>query len=625
MILPIVLRLCLLVLACYTALRGGYWLTHWQDLEQSGWPLVKDFLWGLRFDLSTIAFANAPVIALLCLQPRQHRQAPLHVLAGILFIGINAFLLACNIVDLEYTKFTGMRITIQTFALSSDIDKQFWQIATYYWYYFLLMVATPLLLGWGYWHLAYQPTHQQESKPHSWSWTITERLLTLLLIALAARGGWQTKPLIPAQAYQDASPQQAILRLNSSFTLIKSIYQNQLEPYRFFGDPEELQQHLGHFQSRPQPAALSPQTNIVLLVLESFSSEYTGRFAGQKSYTPFLDELGQKGLRLQQSYANGRRSIDAIPSLIAGIPAWMKQAFITSPYQTVELKALPHVLHDAGYQSVFFHGGYPGTMFFDAMAYRFGFDHYVDASAYHGSGERGHWGVHDEPFLNFTNEYLKGLQRPFLATIFTLSSHHPYEIPKRHKSQFESGTLEIHASISYADYSLRQFFEQAKQSNWYENTLFILTADHTSKLETSYYQTLDGSFDVPIIFYHPSLDLSTILQNKIGQHIDIAPTILDLLGLYQGIMPLGDSLRQQRTAETPPLSILFLGYDYLGISDQYRILFHPPTGWQAFAAQDRHLQQPLNLEKPEIVQLIKKFQAKLQYYRNGLIENRLAW
>jgi phosphoglycerol transferase MdoB-like AlkP superfamily enzyme len=133
------------------------------------------------------------------------------------------------------------------------------------------------------------------------------------------------------------------------------------------------------------------------------------------------------------------------------------------------------------------------------------------------------------------------LQQPFLATVFTLSSHHPYKIPDKYVSDFPNGTLPIHQSIRYADYSLKMFFESASKLKWFNNTLFVITADHTAESEYSFYRNHIGLFSIPIIYYCQSDSLLKGKNNMTTQQIDILPSIMDYLGYRYPFYALGKS------------------------------------------------------------------------------------
>ncbi|MGB0918673.1 MAG: LTA synthase family protein, partial [Flavobacteriales bacterium] len=118
-------------------------------------------------------------------------------------------------------------------------------------------------------------------------------------------------------------------------------------------------------------------------------------------------------------------------------------------------------------------------------------------------------------------------------------SHHPYTIPEAYKNKFPKGTLPIHESVGYTDQSLREFFKKASKTDWYKNTLFVITADHTSLSENQEFQTKLGSLKIPIILFHPAGTLQPSVQNQIVQQIDIMPTVLDLLDYNEPFFSFG--------------------------------------------------------------------------------------
>jgi phosphoglycerol transferase MdoB-like AlkP superfamily enzyme len=139
----------------------------------------------------------------------------------------------------------------------------------------------------------------------------------------------------------------------------------------------------------------------------------------------------------------------------------------------------------------------------------------------------GHWGIYDEPYLQHVAQSLSQKAQPFFSTVFTLSSHHPYAIPAEKLHLFEKGTLPIHQAVRYTDYALKQFFEEAKKMPWYNQTIFVITADHSAENESAYYQSQQGKYEIPLLVFDPSHpqysgDSSTI------QHADILPMILSI-------------------------------------------------------------------------------------------------
>lgn len=143
-------------------------------------------------------------------------------------------------------------------------------------------------------------------------------------------------------------------------------------------------------------------------------------------------------------------------------------------------------------------------MNFDGFTNHVGFEKYYGKNEYNNNKDYdGNWGIFDEPFLQYLGKQLTKTQQPFLASVFTLSSHHPYTIPAQHMNRFPKGTMIVHETVGYTDYAVRRFFEYAKQQPWFENTLFVITADHSALTETKEFKTALGLYRIPVIFYSP--------------------------------------------------------------------------------------------------------------------------
>lgn len=615
---------CLCMLALFQALRLLFWQQNQlQFAAPDQLPWLGILGQGLRFDLSTLALSLGPVYFLFLLPWPAAWSRWQRSLTLLLTSVLSSAALALNLVDVEYFKFTGKRLTRDSLAIAQDIEQQATSIFSYYWQYSLLLV---LLIGLCIWISSrcfgrYQPQSDKAAIPIK----LASALLSLPLIVLAARGGWQVKPLIPAHAL--SLGRSGILALNSSFTLLKSSGKATLEEKNFL-PPSALEPLLF-----PAPSPLSSEAlasprpqNIVLVILESFGKEYVESNAQRPSYAPFLESLMQQGSSFPLAFANGRRSIDALPALLASIPAWMEPSFITSPYQTNRVQGLPEVLARHGWTSSFYHGGKNGTMFFDVMARQFGFNRYLGASEYpHPSDSDGQWGIFDEPFLQWVLSDLDQHAQPFFAAVFTLSSHHPYKIPPAYAGRFPKGTLEIHESIGYADYALRRFYEEARKKPWFAKTLFIFTADHTSKSESPLYETPAGHFAVPLLFIQNDQPVPLAGLDQPAQHSDLAPTVMDMLGIEPpGRSPFGASLWRRPTR---PGVVLYEGSTYHLLSSDKILIWAPPAEPLRFSWREDPLLQrqealpPDFSSSPEMLFL----KAQIQAFNNGMVGDRLLW
>jgi phosphoglycerol transferase MdoB-like AlkP superfamily enzyme len=312
-----------------------------------------------------------------------------------------------------------------------------------------------------------------------------------------------------------------------------------------------------------------------------------------------------------------------MPSIIAGLPALTDDIYITSQYSSNKINSIASILSEEGYYTAFFHGGKNGTMGFDQFANVAGIENYYGMNEYHiESNEFGKWGIFDEEYLQYFSKTMSSFKEPFFASIFTLTSHHPYEIPEKYNGKFPKGTQNIHESIGYTDYSLRMFFESAKKTDWYKNTLFILTADHTAQAESSYYKNKLGNYAVPIIFYSPADTLIIKKSNTVAQQTDILPTVMDYLGYNEPFVSFGNSLLNDSTNH---FAINYINGIYQFAKDDVVIHFDGSKTIAAFNFRTDSLLQNNIVEERALYEdseLLLK--AILQSYKERLVDNKLS-
>jgi phosphoglycerol transferase MdoB-like AlkP superfamily enzyme len=300
----------------------------------------------------------------------------------------------------------------------------------------------------------------------------------------------------------------------------------------------------------------------------------------------------------------------------------MNESFIQSNYANDKYTSLAALLKPKGYTSAFFHGGTNGTMGFDSYTHMVGFDRYYGRTEYNNDKDfDGEWGIRDEEFFQYTAQTINGFKPPFLVAIFSLSSHHPFTVPARYGNKFREGHMPIQKTIMYADYSLGRFFETAKKMPWFDNTLFVITADHTSEGYYPYYHTDAGQFAVPIIFYKHNSGLRG--DSKIvAQQIDIMPSVLSLLGYDKDFLAYGTNLFDS-TAQH--FSIHNASGLFGLIKEGYLLEFDGTNSTGLYDLKKDSLQKSnlvgKGLEVKKDLEIFMK--AFLQQYNNRIIENRL--
>lgn len=611
----LLLRRLGLVFLLYTLLRAVFFIFNFDHFaEASAGQVALAFVHGLRFDVAALVVINSLFI-LLSLLPHGNLQHPSYQKTlRWLFVLTNAPFIALALVDVEFFKFIGRRSGNEVLTITGDVLAQLGQLASYYWYMGIGFVALVIALFKLYPTSAAIPDQQPK---------LGLRYLRLLLVAgfvvLGIRGGIQLKPLRPAHAFVHEHPSLGHLSLNTPFTFIRSIGKTTLEEKHFFASDEEL---LANLPVKPGqyaiPAGEPLQENVVLIILESFASEYVGALNNGEGYTPFLDSLATEGLLFRNSFANGRKSIEALPSILSGLPSLLPDPYITSPYQSNTVYSAGHLLRNAGYTTAFFHGATNGTMGFNQYTQMAGIQHYFGLDEYpselRAADFDGNWGIFDEPYLQYTVHEMSKFPQPFFSTVFTLSSHQPYTVPAQYKGRFPKGELEIHESVGYADHVLREFFKTASKQPWYKNTLFILVADHTQKSIRPEYQNELGYHRVPLLLFHPAKKLKADVQ-KVTQHADILPTIVDYLRLpTDNLMLFGQSVLDSSATGH---ALLYNGVSYFMVQ---------PDGVAELTATDELRSYTFPEMAPDDkanAQHESQLKAYVQYFKNKMVANDL--
>ncbi|MDB4534563.1 LTA synthase family protein, partial [Vicingaceae bacterium] len=464
-------------------------------------------------------------------------------LATITFYTLNTLAIAINLIDVAYFDFTLKRTTTDFFGMVGTGDDFFKLLPHYiidFWYNYLLFAGL-LIISWFLNKKFCQSNkehHSFDKKDYLFQSIIFIVFSTLTIFGM--RGGFQYKPIDIVNAGQYAKAQNIPIVLNTPFTIIKTIFVNNIESITYYSDekveeiytPKTIINGNGYHKGK----------NVVLVILESFAKEYVGGFNKGKGYTPFIDSLLNESYVFTNAYANGSRSIEALPCLLAGIPQLMAEPYVLSNYAGNQIQGFPEILKEDGYNTSFYHGGANGTMGFNGFVGVAGIDNYFGLNEYpfQENDYDGLWGIFDEPYLQYFASELNNKQEPFFSSVFTVSSHHPYTIPKGYTGKFPKGTLPLHETIGYTDFALKRFFKTAQKMPWFKNTIFVFTADHSSQSNTPIYKTRLGRFAVPVFIYDPSNNLKGENPN-IFQHIDISPTILGLISSDKKIISFGNN------------------------------------------------------------------------------------
>ena len=592
---------------------------------------LKLCLYGLTFDTAALFYVNAifllgSIIPGTFVTSKKYQNS----LFGVYMI-FNSIGLSMNYIDVVYYRFNLNRLTSKAFEVlenESNGFALFLSFLTDYWYVFLLYSMSLFL-----WVKAYKLLAvKRVEKAHMPSYIISSIVLFVAVAASAIigiRGDWRhsTRPITLIHAMEKVDhPSQADVVLNSPFTFIRTYGKNSFKYSQDFSEaqiealiqPIKTYSNLNEFDTPP---------NVVIFILESFGREYWGAMNGSteiegfESFTPFLDSLAKHSIVFSNAFANSRKSIHGMPSVLAGIPSF-ETAYTSSQYATQPLQSLVSISEEMGYATSFFHGAPNGSMGLLGFSQVLGFDAYYGKNEYNNDADfDGVWGIWDEPFFQFMKQQLTEGANPFLATVFSVSSHAPFQIPEEYDGQFKEGYIPMHKCVQYTDYAIEQFMASSKDEPWFENTLFVFTADHGNQSHYDFYQKTINRFATPVMFYAPNKSWNED-RLDLAQHMDIMPTVAHLMGYEKPIRSWGRSLVGN---EDSSLVVNYFGAGtYFFMNEEYICIYNGSDAIGFYSKEDYGLENNLVESRTNAMNALEeKGKAYLQDYNNRIVKGAL--
>lgn len=623
----------LIVMAIYTLSRVFfYWINIDLYPNVDNAHLMEMIMGGWRFDLTALLYLNSLYILLILLPlPIQIRNNEQYIrVTNYSFYIPNIIGLIANTMDMVYVRFTDRRTTCTLFTEfqnDGNLAQIILQAAGQYWYVTLFGIAIIALLI-----VASRKTWQIKTPNRTWMYYLAHSALmvvSIYFVVIGIRGGFgkYTRPITISNAMQYANtPQETAILLNTPFSLMKSLENTTyVHPQYFSNEEAEAIFSPIHIDEIEKNERLG-KTNVVIVILESFSKEYIGFYNrhidGYRGYTPFLDSLLAHSVTYTHSFASGRKSIDAMPSVLSSIPMLI-EPYIVTPYSTNAVSSLAACLRDEGYATAFFHGAPNGSMGFQAYARSAGFEQYFGMDEYDGiDAFDGTWAIWDEEFLQYYAQRMNQMPEPFMTAIFTASSHHPFRVPEQYEGVFPQGDKPIHPCVGYTDHALRKFFAYAQQQAWYENTLFVITADHTNQVSLPEYATAKGLFEVPIAFYSPQWSQGEVHEQSAVSQTDIMPSVLAYLGYQKPFFAFGkDILTKEK--ETP-WAVCYNHPAYQLLSDSLLLQFDGQNTYAVYNYQNDPLLQNNIANEIDYSAMERYLRAYIQQYIYRLTTNQLT-
>ncbi len=598
---------------------------------------VKLAYHGLAFDTSALLYINALFILLSIFPFWINTRSGYQKFLFYLYFITNLIGYATNFVDFIYYKFIYTRTTTSVLGSvknETNLGPLLGAFLVSYWHVFLLFFG--LAFGWVYLYKKVQLLPKEGTL--SWRYFVGSLVVLCVLIPLCIggiRGDFKhsTRPINMVDANRHVKiPVQADVVLNTPFAIIRTIGKNDFKLVDFVSK-ETIEKQLQPIKQYQSDSLTLEKPNVVILIVESYGREYFGAMntdMGIKnyvSYTPFLDSLAQHSLIFPNAFANGRKSIHAMSSVLAGIPSF-KVAFTSSAYAKQPIQSLVSAYNEMDYDTSFFHGAPNGSMGFLGFGNILGFDHYYGKTEYDQmypdtNDFDGFWGIWDAPFLQYMKQTLDQKEEPFMSTIMTVSSHSPYIVPKEKEGRYPKGNVPMHQCVGYTDEALKEFFVTAKTAPWFDNTIFVLTADHGNQVYYDEYKKTINRHTVPIMFYYPGSEaIMKGVDKRLAQQIDIYPTLLKASGYEKPIRSWGRNLIGEEAV--PPFVMTHSSVLYQYFDEQYICVFDGLQVIGFYDVKDKALKKNLiNQRNAQMNMAEERCKAFIQDYMDRVMNRKL--
>ena len=613
--LALVLRLGLLY-AAWLLCRIVFFL---QNRAEIG-PLAASELPGLLhgslvFDTVSILYVNSLFIVLSLVPLRLRERRWYGTMLFWLFSVANALALIVNVSDGVYYHYAKKRFTSDELSYLGNNDNTgtvLLKALAENWYVALFAAGLIAALVWAYRRIRVAPSRIRSNTAYALI-HLPALLVAVGLSIGGIRGGFsrQTRPITLSNAtlYTASSPK-ANLILSNPFCMLRTLGNRSIAYTEFFDDRtlEAIYTPIHRPEAAAGDSLAFGDRNIVIFILESFSSEHSALlnpdlYPDGHGYTPFLDSLMREGYYFQNAFANGHKSIEALPSVLSSIPSY-RTPFVLMPQALAPMKALPALLAEKGYKTSFFNGSGRGSMGFGAYAAQAGVQDYYSREDYEkrcGTDDfDGYWGIWDEEFLQFTGKELAVTPEPFFAALFTLSSHHPFVVPEKYAATLPEGYTRIHKGVAYDDRAFRLFFQRFGGEEWFRRTIFVFVADHVSSEKfAEETRSYPGNMHIIGFIYTPD----GALRGEVGeitQQLDIMPTLLGLTGNREPYFAFGRDVLNE--PQRPRWSVSYDG--------RFRAL----TGEGAIVLDDSDMNVQECPATPAADSLAQNFRALVQQY-----------
>lgn len=535
-------------------------LWQWERIDASHglWDVL---IGGLRIDIASVCYLLILPAFLSCFLLWDNRLGKMWsvilrvwITAGIWFV---FYMEAATVPFILEYDLRPNRLFIEYLVYPKEIMSMLWSGYKLELFIGILVSVFAIMLGWKTSRYMLKDLHYPK-----WYWRPFLALFVLAIGIMGARSTLGHRPMNPALVAFSSDPLMNDLTLNSAYAVLFAAKQMGAEENAFkFYPPLEYSQIIEQVQEsmNVKPADFSDDNlpsyafheasyqgkpkNIVILLLESHGARYVSELGGL-DLSPNLDALMNEGWAFTRLYATGTRSVRGIEALTSGFLPTPSRSTVKLNKSQHNFFTIAHLLKTRGYHTQFVYGG---ESHFDNMKSFFlgnGFTDIQDLPTFSNPQFVGSWGASDQDLFKHAHKNFERLNKenkPFFSLVFSSSNHSPFEYPDNTIEQYNAPKQTVENAVKYADFALGEFIAAAKKSEYWDNTVFIVIADHDAR---SY-----GSQAIPVSHFHiPGIIFGKGIPSKkdprLTSQLDIPPTLLSLAGISSKNPMVGHDLTQ---------------------------------------------------------------------------------
>jgi phosphoglycerol transferase MdoB-like AlkP superfamily enzyme len=504
-----------------------------KSLDLGGSLLVQSALHGIRMDISFAGYILMIPTILVGFTGRKWNWY--QKLLAVYSILVSVFIVTLTVVDLELFRAWGFRIDASSLHyLETPKEAMASMGAAPILPLVLLLIALLFLV------IKVLFTIQKRSIPYFNKSQIFITAAVFVILAgtliIPIRGGLQLAPMNESAVFFSEKSFANYAAVNVPWNYFRSVSINSYSkknPFNYYAESQasaNVASFYQHDTGHQQMIQGKEPINVIIIIWESFTAKVVAKLNGTPGVTPQFNALTKEGILFTNMYASGNRSDKGMVSILSGYPAQPTTSIIKIPNKTVSLPSLPRTFRDNGYFTSFYYGG--ETEFANMKTYflQQGFNKIVDKNSFNEVDMNSKWGAHDHVVLNKFLADLDKQKQPFFSTLFTLSSHEPFEVPV--KTVIEGKDVE-HLFLNahhYSDASIGEFIKQAKTKSWWANTLVVILADHGHPLPEKP-NAKPNEFHIPMLWLGGVLEKKNVLVDTLCSQTDLAATLLNQLNI----------------------------------------------------------------------------------------------